>query len=1222
MALIEFYIRNYTLNGVVNTSETLFQTVPMTNLEQAILNPKVKGEMGKAGSFDFGMELGHPLYDAMMQMKTQIRVDYAGRTIFNGRVLTIDKGLQRTRNVHCEGRFAALIDSNQEGTKEDTRPTISVLAYLQQLINKHNSDVEAEKQFVLGEVPGQYSASIATEQRVKIPDEKANQQFGSSSWNTTMDRIEDLLDNFGGYFRVRYSGNTAYLDWLDKYYDANINGQPIEIAKNLIDLSGTTEVDNLFTIVIPIGKKDSENVYIGDYWPVIKSGHAGVNYITVPELTGLYSDSELNVDYHRKSDYADAINRYGKIWKTVDFENANTPEKLFNYAKDWMKNNYMPELTQWSVTALDLRTTDGSIQPLYVGDREQVYHPEVDQSFGSMTVIAAEYDLYNMEKTKYTIGIPNQIINAAYGVKQKNESSGKSGGGSAGGGISSTTPPPTDGDDTLAQLKNRLQYEYSLKTDWGQDITLDDPLAMFVYNTRGEKLSAKESFEKVKQYTSEFNQAFTRYDNPLTLATDAAKAGLDPNDSKTKAKLAMQWMEDHNPKLAKENAKWKADTEYFIVNDLGMTMQEANVLLNERTGSSWLASLVDDDGEFTQSAYDKGAAIWKDKDSIKKMAVNTRNILNGNDNLPGTEVINGIRQYIVGDSLNLGNFLNFDGDDLTFDLGSLFNLDGIKNIFKLISNSLQLDGENGTGLFGWNNDRWNIGINTPITYTDIDGKERTVGGDGQITAQDFNIPEIPSFKTKFAYIDEVVATKATIAELRAYEALLGGGTPKVNEDGSVTFEGTALQTNAEHILGVNGKFDIDKETGTLKIIEGGGMKILRNGVEYGVYDNGSLTGGIIVDKVNDGTVTTKIKGNRIVVGNDLSADDLSTWAKNAEGLIAEKATIKQLNATNARVTTLETDYLKVDDLHAKIANMSEMNAQKITCASLHSERGGVSVASVSCNSLTLGGTSFPYTSAIIGASVSGNVLTLTPFVGKPITFSKATTLKGSWSGGTFKVTASPQDVSVETTLTSIKSNGNPSISAVNALDFAFPLKVQYTTGNGVADTGFTTTYVANLGTLLKTVEVTPIGAKQVITPVSATILKLSSGTRYTAGTEVTRYKGNGSSVTGRGDKVSIQAIGNAVHFKRHTSGTPSGTWYTIESSGYNLTYYLAKSAADYYKGNGSSVTGRGDSEKITPVGTSSTCYYIDLTNGTNYYKPGEQVTLYKAGTKGTYYQKK
>lgn len=123
--------------------------------------------------------------------------------------------------------------------------------------------------------------------------------------------------------------------------------------------------------------------------------------------------------------------------------------------------------------------------------------------------------------------------------------------------------------------------------------------------------------------------------------------------------------------------------------------------------------------------------------------------------------------------------------------------------------------------------------------------------------------------------------------------------------------------------------------------------------------------------------------------------------------------------------------------------------------------------------------------------------------------------------------------------------------------------------------------------------------------------RLTTATRYKSGNKLasgTYYLGDGSSVTGRGTKVSVTAIGNAVHFKRHTSGKPTGTYYTIVSSGYDLTYYLSKAAADYYQGNGSSVTGRG---------TSVTAYIEN--NAGSYYLRGGSETVYVADSSGSYY---
>ena len=160
------------------STETLIQTIPIDG-EPVMLQPRVKVEMGKAGSFEFSMESASPIYNSLMQMKTMFRVTYFGETVFRGRVLTIGRTMWGTRSIHCEGDFTFLMDSHQIGTKEETRPTIGVLAYLQQIIAQHNSDMGNDnwKKFTLGEVPGQYTSKTPTEQRVTIPNEKAQQKL-------------------------------------------------------------------------------------------------------------------------------------------------------------------------------------------------------------------------------------------------------------------------------------------------------------------------------------------------------------------------------------------------------------------------------------------------------------------------------------------------------------------------------------------------------------------------------------------------------------------------------------------------------------------------------------------------------------------------------------------------------------------------------------------------------------------------------------------------------------------------------------------------------------------------------------------------------------------------------------------------------------------------------------------------------------------------------------
>lgn len=674
MASFEIYIKNYKAqNGNIVSVERLMQTIPMAS-DPVITNPKVKTDLGKAGSFEFGLEMNSPYYDAMLQMKTILRVVYFGVTIFRGRVLTIDKSFQRSRTVHCEGDLAFLIDSHQIGQKEESRPETDLFTYLTSVIAQHNSDVaDAEKRFTLGEVPMNYSKSVLSDQMVNIPADKTIQKYGNSSYDTSMDRLESLLSDFGGYMRTRYdsSNGTVYLDWYDNYYNPYV-GQDIEILSNLIDLSGPTEVENLFTVVLPIGKKDNGEVYINEWWPKVRLDHAKVNYITVPELATvpLYSDAELTSGYHRKEDYTNAISRFGRIWKVVEFENANTPQKLFTYAKDWIKNNFMPELTQWDVSALDMRFIDGQTRALYTGDRIKLVHPEVDQNYMYITIISAEYDLYNPDKNKFKIGVPNQQLNASYGVKQKSK-----GAKSLNNGITDLSSLTNDLEQqingALAAInrdRDILQQQYILKTTYGHDIGLDDPLAFLVYNT--DCITEKDPKE-ISKNTSKIIQTleWTKKLKFTELVQSAMQKSLVTG-------LPVAWNDlqnviDNTPDVKQQQAAFKTLATNHLINDLDLPTDEAIDLLNYSSALYEAASMVDDNGNWTQKAIDKGALVWNP--ALKDVYIHAHEVVNNQGSSIGTGILNHAVGWTTSGSLNVNDYLSLDGLTNQFDLGNIIN---------------------------------------------------------------------------------------------------------------------------------------------------------------------------------------------------------------------------------------------------------------------------------------------------------------------------------------------------------------------------------------------------------------------------------------------------------------------------------------------------------------------------------------------------------------------
>lgn len=144
-----------------------------------------------------------------------------------------------------------------------------------------------------------------------------------------------------------------------------------------------------------------------------------------------------------------------------------------------------------------------------------------------------------------------------------------------------------------------------------------------------------------------------------------------------------------------------------------------------------------------------------------------------------------------------------------------------------------------------------------------------------------------------------------------------GTSQQISEvDGKVTntIMGSALWTQRDNITGVCGEYDVivDQTTGerTLVIKSGGGMKIRRNNVEYGIYDDGTLTGGVVATKLNDGTVQTDIPGSIISIGSAGSATTV-------------------INSLTTQVNNLEAVAITTTNLTTQIANAGAINVSSL-----------------------------------------------------------------------------------------------------------------------------------------------------------------------------------------------------------------------------------------------------------------------------------------------------
>ena len=1323
-----FYIQYYRdpNSGSTISSERRLYSVPISesDAQYALTDPVIKTQMSKAGSFEFSVSPYHPFYDAWLQMKTIMRVEYAGETIFRGRVLTIDNSPMGNgiKKIHLEGDFAFFMDSVQEGIKkEEDRPELSLETYITQLIDNHNSQMSSSpyKCIYKGLVPGNYGG-ISGNMQIHGDTRK----YQDSGWRTTSDSLSSLQNEFGGYFRTRYdkSSGRCYLDWLNRYFSSSVNSQTIEISENLIDLSSVTEVDNLFTVLVPIGSNEGKDVYLSD----------SRKYVTVPEVAQWYIDQgrggELDDIYHSRYEYLNAISNYGIIYKTQTFSNADTADKLRDYAYDWVKNNFVGGVDNFTVSALDIRHIDPNKQAFYTGNLVRCVYPNPtyrikggsERIEKTLAFTAIEYKPHTPDQNSYSIGVPNSSLsNKTYGTPQKKSTGGGGGGGGSpvseitaggGGGISQN-------EDDIKMTADEVDYlAWQYVIDARHNNKKYQELIEDGYYEEAQKASWITWAAVVRGLTEDdddpqYRELNTKVDMILF---DGPKATVKVNDILPKP---IQQYITKNPldPITKMTREEKKAMEAAI--EMTVTSQVSQMTVNQKLKIAGMAALSDaavaaaliHDKQNRKTVIDIGVETGLLKDSYHPWEYNPyvhilkvyKGIVSEEDpygtaasfKLPSvavegqegevlsqvlgvgaqalpeslTGMVDGVSNIVkFVSSLNAGNFsdinLTASVDNnkghlaiITTALGldgsgnkSTLDLDGKGSIIKTRrplnagsvdekDDTTKIDGDLSIVKVGRELEHhdapWCITLNEPITYTDSEGIVHTLTR--SIHAADFHVDEIGSFKTKLGVFDELIAGKATIGELDAAKARIGDlEVTAVDHEGKLgLIQGSALWVKRDHITGVTGDFKIEKDSSgndVLTIISGGGMKIERNNVAYGIYDNGNLTGGIMVDKINENTTVTKIKGDRVdIEAGQVRIGDTSnveTWMEETgetldeySGLIAARATIGQLNALKATVESMDATWLSAQIAGIQKISMIDAYASTLTIG----------------RSLTLSNGLYLESNGVwfLDLTQNGNTYTLTENKlngdkRKVGDFSRAvSSIDWSWSNGGAKAVVNPQGQTFYSpSYDSWSASGDPTYDKDKKL-----LKRKFIFEDTEGNTMFSDdiTIPANIvENQYKLADVWIQGTGEAVwVPVSS-----GGGTYYAAGSQQTLYekgssyttvKGSGSWFYTRGSSVTptkksgtnqggvkqtytykqtYNSSGNTQGYRWVSSNaTGSGTMY---NSGSAYTYYDVGSSSTLYKSGsyvhmydaGDSVTAIGTERKITPISSTS----IQVTPGVRY----------------------
>ena len=276
---------------------------------------------GLAGTFTFTVAPDNTAYNNFTKLTSWVDVYRDTVLLFSGRVIEITEDFKLVRTIVCEGLLAVLADSV-------FRPITfngTLQSLVQTMIESHNSQVEADKQLTIG--------------TITIEDEYLYRAY--EDYESTISRLMDLVDSYGGFMTVTKQGSTLYFDWREEI--AGLNSQGIDFGENLLDLTQMESATDIVTILIPLGAEiDSEDG-------------------TSARLT----ISAVNND----KDYIinqDGIDEFGQVVGVQIWDDVTVDSILKSKAQDWL-NAQVVNKVSINVSAADLAFTDDMIDYFMIG---------------------------------------------------------------------------------------------------------------------------------------------------------------------------------------------------------------------------------------------------------------------------------------------------------------------------------------------------------------------------------------------------------------------------------------------------------------------------------------------------------------------------------------------------------------------------------------------------------------------------------------------------------------------------------------------------------------------------------------------------------------------------------------------------------------------------------------------------------------------------------------
>ena len=330
-----------------------------SSLGYSASSAKITTEINKAGSLEFTIPPTNPSYSKMSKLKTIFRVEQDGQEIWRGRLLNDEKDFYNSKENFCEGELAFLNDAVVP--PYDYSSGISLQNYFRTIVGYYTNNCSDYRKIVAGTITA------------ADPDLTIQMKLDDYS-DVITELLDKLVGSIGGYLRIRRQNGISYLDYLDTIQETS--AQQIIFGRNLLDLTEYIDASDVYTYMIPLGKKDENGNRVD-----ITSVNDGKNYI--------YS--------------ATGESLFGRITKAVAWENTTDPQTLKENGEALL-DSVIEMATTIEISAIDLKLLGVNVDRLEVGKFVHVQSPPhgIDSNFLCSKIVL---DLLEPDRSEYTFGL-------------------------------------------------------------------------------------------------------------------------------------------------------------------------------------------------------------------------------------------------------------------------------------------------------------------------------------------------------------------------------------------------------------------------------------------------------------------------------------------------------------------------------------------------------------------------------------------------------------------------------------------------------------------------------------------------------------------------------------------------------------------------------------------------------------------------------------------------